>query len=242
MSGTARSERDALLADLLLGELSAEDRPRAEALLRDDPVFRAEVERLSPIVGTLSELPPDVWTPPAPPPLRLGTAAPAAEPERAPRREHARWWSRLMTRPALVAAACLVLVAGGFGLGVLVSGGTDGAAAPGGPELTLAALGSADPGATGRAVLPPGPGGSLTLDVSGLAPSGPDDHYEVWLLKGPDDMVALGGFRVPEDGRATVSVPVPVDASGYRVDVSLEPNDGKPAHSGDSVLRTDRMA
>ena len=48
-------------SDYLLGELSGDDRAEAERMLREDPAFRAQVERLTPLVGTLSELPGEAW-------------------------------------------------------------------------------------------------------------------------------------------------------------------------------------
>jgi hypothetical protein len=40
------------------------------------------------------------------------------------------------------------------------------------------------------------------------------------------------------DGRAEIELPIPVAPSGYRYfDVSLQENNGDPAHSGVSVLR-----
>ena len=81
-------------------------------------------------------------------------------------------------------------------------------------------------------------GGRATLDVSGLAPSRRGEFYELWLLSPPGDLVSLGSFRVAAGGRATLEVPVPVDPSRYRfVDVSVEADDGDPAHSSRSVLR-----
>ena len=80
--------------------------------------------------------------------------------------------------------------------------------------------------------------GAATVDVSGLPPSARGQFYELWLLNSADDLVALGSFRVPASGDARVTVPVPGDPAGYRfVDLSVEPDDGDPAHSGDSVLR-----
>jgi hypothetical protein len=45
-------------------------------------------------------------------------------------------------------------------------------------------------------------------------------------------------FQVPASGSATVRVPLPAKPSSDRPpDVSREPADGNPAHSGESVLR-----
>jgi anti-sigma-K factor RskA len=66
-----------------------------------------------------------------------------------------------------------------------------------------------------------------------------DGHFEVWLLR-PDStqMVSLG--VLPEGDVAHFTVPSALLADGYTlVDVSDEPDDGEPTHSGDSVLRGD---
>ena len=57
-------------------------------------------------------------------------------------------------------------------------------------------------------------------------------------MDGPDRLVSLGSFRVPASGTAEVDVPLPVPVRDFAyVDVSAEPDDGDPAHSGASVLR-----
>jgi hypothetical protein len=48
----------------------------------------------------------------------------------------------------------------------------------------------------------------------------------------------MGPFRVARDGRVDAHMPIAVDLRKYRVvDVSLEPDDGDPAHSSRSVMR-----
>ena len=80
-------------------------------------------------------------------------------------------------------------------------------------------------------------GGTKRLDVS-LSEAGlpaPDGYYEVWLIdRDVHDMVSLGPVR--DDG--TYDVPATVDVARFPiVDVSREPADGNPTHSGTSVLR-----
>jgi hypothetical protein len=105
----------------------------------------------------------------------------------------------------------------------------------------MAPFGDAAPSATGVAEVTGGADDRVALvRVSGLRPSSPGDFYEVWLLddaKRPGRLISLGSFRVPGSGAATVEVPVPVDPERFVFDVSVEPQDGDPAHSGDSVLR-----
>jgi hypothetical protein len=99
---------------------------------------------------------------------------------------------------------------------------------------TLAALPLA-PGATGRAeVLQTPTGRQLQVDVSRLGAA--QGYYEVWLIDPRTmKMYAIGVLR---DGRGEWTLPEGVDLSAYPVvDVSLEPLDGNPTHSGKSVLR-----
>jgi hypothetical protein len=50
--------------------------------------------------------------------------------------------------------------------------------------------------------------------------------------------ISLGTFRVSEDGSTTLDLPVPVKTDRFPVvDISLQPTNGKPTHSGVSVLR-----
>jgi len=76
---------------------------------------------------------------------------------------------------------------------------------------------------------------SLVVDVSGLTRNR-SGFYEVWLLdKDAQRLVSLGVLR---GDTGTYPLPPSVDVSEYPVvDVSIEPVDGDPAHSGDSVVR-----
>jgi anti-sigma-K factor RskA len=74
----------------------------------------------------------------------------------------------------------------------------------------------------------------LRLDTSGLD-AGDDDFLEVWVID-PDvtQLVSLGPLR--EDG--LYDLPPGLDPEAFPiVDVSVEPIDGDPTHSGDSLLR-----
>jgi hypothetical protein len=93
----------------------------------------------------------------------------------------------------------------------------------------LSALGTTS-GATGTAALTAG-GTRLTLAASGLAPGA----YQVWLYNSVIDAVSLTKVQ---GTKLSLDLKLPANASHYRyVDVSLEPADGNPNHSGESVLR-----
>ena len=203
--------------DVALGEVAPEHRAAAEERLRIDPAFAREVERLRGTVARLDAQPEETWSPPAPPPL--------------PREIGVR---RERRRPAL--ARRLVPALAGLALGVGVTLGVQALSGDeaGGERVELAGLPLA-PGASGEAELDDG----VRLTVSGLRPSRPGEYYELWLLNSPDDLVSVGAFRVGEDGAATVEFPLGVDPSRYQlIDVSVERDDGNPAHSARSVLRS----
>jgi hypothetical protein len=78
--------------------------------------------------------------------------------------------------------------------------------------------------------------GQRVLEVRLSAPALRDGYYEVWLaertLKG---MVPLG---VAQPGTLAFEIPNGLDLAQYPVvDVSIEPLDGDPGHSSDSLLR-----
>ena len=78
----------------------------------------------------------------------------------------------------------------------------------------------------------------MRLDVAGLEPSTDGEFYEAWLLGKDGDLIALGSFRVGEDGDRSVELPLPVDPASFEYfDVSIEANGEGPDHSGRSVLR-----
>jgi hypothetical protein len=76
-------------------------------------------------------------------------------------------------------------------------------------------------------------GRNLSLRVSGL--SSASGSYEVWLYNDEIDAVPVTTLHPGVD---TVTAKLPVSPAAYRyLDISLEPADGNPNHSGQSVLR-----
>jgi hypothetical protein len=131
-------------------------------------------------------------------------------------------------------AAALALVVG-IGVGQVLGGADD---AP--PEETVVARtelttveGTA---ARGEARLLDS-GGTVTLHVEVRAPGEEPGLREVWLLHVDGTrMVSVG--LLPGGDVGDFEVPARLLEEGYRiVDVSLEPDDGDPTHSGDSVAR-----
>jgi anti-sigma-K factor RskA len=75
----------------------------------------------------------------------------------------------------------------------------------------------------------------LAVDVTGLPAT--DGYFEVWLLA-PDasSMIALGTLGPGET--AKLPLPAGISLADYPVvDISVEPYDGDPTHSTDSVVR-----
>lgn len=98
---------------------------------------------------------------------------------------------------------------------------------------TLDALELAPEGAAGSAELVEVDGQlRLKLDVEGL---GTDEFHEVWVIDTEvSQLISLGPVRA--DG--TYDLPPGIDPAAFPiVDVSIEPLDGDPSHSGQSVLR-----
>jgi anti-sigma-K factor RskA len=234
------------ISDYLLGELSHEERAEAERLMRDDADFRAQVERLRPVVAELSELPPEAWDAPEPPPLRApdpgasppwAGAADAGERRVRPAMQPRPRW--LALRPALAAGLSVVFIGLGVGIGLLIGDGDGGGEATA-PSADIALEPVTDQGAPARGTARIGAveGGEAVIEVSDLPASAAGEYYEIWLLNSPEDLVSAGSFRVPESGQATVAVPLPADPGSFRfVDISRERVSGDPGHSGDSVLR-----
>jgi len=186
------------------------------------------------VAGAAPATPPAAPAPPAaattPPAAATTPPAPAPGPTPAtvtplrPRR------SRL-----LLAAAAALVVGVGIGAGAVALGSRDD---DGGAAVAATAL---DPlegsGASGQARVVERDDGTLVLEVDLTAAALRDGFYEVWLIdESVEDMVSVG---VVQGGRrVTLPLPSGIDLGQYPVvDVSVEPLDGDPTHSGVSVAR-----
>jgi anti-sigma-K factor RskA len=73
----------------------------------------------------------------------------------------------------------------------------------------------------------------LSLDVQ--APTPHNAFLEVWLMSDPDHLVSLGTL---DSSTGSFALPAGINLDKYSiVDVSIEPYDGNPAHSSDSLVR-----
>jgi len=161
--------------------------------------------------------PPDLWDRIADEAIRDETEVPVSiESRRRPAR--VRWW-------VAAAAAAVVVVAGA----VAVTRQTND------PDVIAAVdLDVLGESGTGRATLVDREGAlQLQLAVDGV--EAPDGFTEVWLINADlTELISLGPIRA--DG--TYDLPAGLDPTVFPVvDVSFEPFDGNPEHSGDSVLR-----
>jgi anti-sigma-K factor RskA len=91
-------------------------------------------------------------------------------------------------------------------------------------------------GAGGTAALEETRAGDRQVQVTLTAPGGEDGYREVWLIT--SDATELVSLGVLEGSSGTFAVPAGIDTTRYDlVDISEEPLDGDPAHSGDSIVR-----
>lgn len=82
-------------------------------------------------------------------------------------------------------------------------------------------------------------GRTVDLKVRGLQVPRKGEFYELWVLGKAGKMISLGIIRVGSDGAAQARLPLPVSLRRFPIfDISLEPGDGDPSHSGQSVLRS----
>ena len=186
---------------------------------RDDDI----PAELRDVAAQLRALGPEEWEPAAAPPLR----PPAVE---RPRR---RFGTPFVLRPAMAVAAAVGLLALGAAGGALLARGGDGDRGPRGRPRA----GGRRPARRARRCAAAQRGHAA--DRGGLPPVGGGGFYEVWMMRDATHLVALGSFRVGADGRARVDLPVTASPRRFPVlDISREPADGDPAHSGHSVLRS----
>ncbi|MGZ4615449.1 MAG: anti-sigma factor [Actinomycetes bacterium] len=174
------------------------------------------------------------------PPVGAGAVAPAlpsAAPSAAPLAESSAGGTRRgpswRLTAALAAAAAVVGVLGTLG-GIALLGDDSASSTP--PVVARASLAPLpEHRGSGTAQLV-GASGHRTLDLSVTGLGKVNGFYEVWLLDADGKrLVSLGLLR---GDRGSFPLPDGVDVRTYPVvDVSIEPADGNPAHSGNSVVR-----
>ncbi|MFJ3501638.1 anti-sigma factor [Streptomyces sp. NPDC090135] len=236
------------LAMMALGE---ETDPWASLHLHECEHCRQEYDSLRRIVTTMKTpalaqhdllpLPDDLWDSIAgelqipagqpstqtPPPAPDGTAA-------SMRRRRMRVLRR-MSRFTLVLAACAALLGAASGSAL-----TWWLTRPDTPAIQTVAdgkpLDSLRPASAGYASLKDTTQRrSLEITVKGLPET--TGYFEVWLMDRTHTKLVSMGVLGP-DGHAVLPVPATIDLNEYSVvDVSVQAYNGKPDHSGDSIVR-----
>jgi len=79
----------------------------------------------------------------------------------------------------------------------------------------------------------------LELDLPDLEPGDPNSIYEVWMIDTDVvGMISLGNLTSTGGETTRIDLPDTIDHTAFPViDISVEPLDGDPTHSGQSVLR-----
>jgi anti-sigma-K factor RskA len=96
---------------------------------------------------------------------------------------------------------------------------------------------TAHPGASGSvAVFAEGATRSLHVDARHLPEPAAQRYYEVWLLDPATNKMLPMGVLSPS-GRGEYGISANIMSGYSAVDISLQTNDGNPAHSRTSVLR-----
>jgi hypothetical protein len=213
-----------------------EDLPELDQHLAGCAECRRELDELRAVVATAREVEPEDQ-PVAPPPAvweavsaELGLRGVAAGDELAARRMPT---GRRRGALLLAAAAAVTGIAVGAAGALLLSGDDGTAPAQVVAQADLAAL--PEHQGSGSATVHTSDGERvLVVDVSDLTKG--DGFYEVWLLDSEAQRLVSLGLLEGDEGR--FPLPEQVDVGEYPVvDVSIEPTDGDPAHSGNSVVR-----
>jgi anti-sigma factor RsiW len=237
------------LALLALGEATAAKDAGAHLAACD--ACSAEVAQLSEVVAlgrstsdvTLQEPPASVWagistavatTTIAPvvtaPTTSTVIADPSAAPDNViPLKKRSR---RLATIVGVAAGIAGLIVGAGITVGLMNSSDK-------GQIVASAPLeGEAVPAAHGTATLTYNSAHQPELQISVVnLPAGDKGYYEVWLMNAtPVRFVALGILDNKHSGTFPLPANLPAGKYGY-IDVSLQPFNGSPLHSGVSVVR-----
>jgi len=157
-----------------------------------------------------------------------GSGVPDAPPVSSEKR-----WSRW----AAPLAAAVVGIAIGAGAVIVAQNRSDDVTIEAIAPLTPVPDGPLDPekGEIGKAELVAAPTGEEVRISTADLPPATNSSYEVWLFGDDGKMVSLGTLN---EGNGTFTVPQDISTREYRVvDVSDEPPDGNPAHSGISLIR-----
>jgi anti-sigma-K factor RskA len=205
-----------ILGPYVMGALGAEEQREVEEHLEECATCREETRDLRLVHERLADLASAMETPPQELKSRVLTGVPRRETRRV---------------PVVAAAAVLCVLAV---LGVLYSSGFFAR-----DEVASATLEPTDlaPGAGGELqVHKDDPNAQAELEVWGLPRPGEDEYYELWFGE-EGGRVSAGTFTVDAEGRETLYMSVPREASGYQqVGITLEKFPREPRMSSAKVV------
>ncbi len=208
------------IIDYLLGELDELERARFERGMQEDAELRAEVGRMSLVVGRLEDLSGEAWDYAGAHRDQLSSA-----PEH---RERRAWFTPRRAGFAFGAAAVLAGI-----LIVLLTARSTTA-----PTKTVVL--TAVEGAPARSHATATITGSerVQVNVEHLTPTDRLHYYELWLMTDATHLVPVASFRVNGRGTARLSLPLPASPAAYRyLNISLQNARAGSAISSLSVLR-----
>jgi anti-sigma factor RsiW len=214
------------LPGLLLGELSADRVLEINQHLTTCEQCRADLVATAAATAALRLSARLIEPGLALPPLRLTPPVESAVTTTRPAGWH---WSRARLA-ALAAAGLAALLALGAWLTVALHPAPT--PAPAAPGVALVALGSTQ--ASGEAhMVGSGADQQMVITVDGLPPPAPGTFYQVWLIG--DQGTLPVGVLGPQGGQYVLPAQL---VQGYSaIDVSIQPDNGNPTHSGNSILR-----
>jgi hypothetical protein len=207
------------------------ERCRAEVASLQRAVDAVAVPQLA-APGPSVPPPPRVWEAIAAATGVSATPSPAPAPEQPTAQVAEVLPFRSRRRPVLLVAAAVVAGAAvGAGAVAVLSDRDDGEA------VTAVALDPlADNDASGQAEVVVRDDGTRVVEVDLDAPALDDGYYELWLID--REVVGMVPLGVVSPGSQTFELPADLDLGQFPlVDVSVEPLDGDPTHSGVSVAR-----
>ena len=224
------------LAPMIEGELALAELRDVVRHVRRCPVCQAELVEVAAALGALRGVARDGLDDIAePPPLAVHPIEIAPSPgggtstDGAPRRARSR---PLVTVVAAAAAVIIVIAAG-----LLVRTQLGDEAVEGPPVASAELLPKGPVPDAGGVVTMTDEAGEQTMAVSTtqLPPAAEGEFYEVWLLQ-PDTGQMLAVGVLPDSGAASFALPAEIVSNYQAVDVSLQPDNGVIAHSGNSIL------
>ena len=225
------------LAPMIEGELDLGELRDVVRHVRRCPVCQAELVEVAAALGALRGVARDGLDDIAePPPLAVHPIEVAPTPGDGTRAGGSP--RRMRSRPFLTVAAAAAAVVIVIAAGLLVRTGLGDDPVEGPPVASAELLPKGPVPDAGGVVTMVDESGEQTMTVSTtqLPPAAAGEFYEVWLLQ-PDTGQMLAVGVLPNSGDASFALPTDIVANYQAVDVSLQPDNGVIAHSGNSILR-----